>query len=104
MEAAWIEGIAAMARAGAGSSSMKSSSVGGLTAAMAAGIGGSAGVVGRRPGVTVRLPQAVRSLKAIGMAVSEADLVHRGMVYDLEVDTANAESLERARIIAAHVR
>ncbi|MFD2470668.1 phosphotransferase-like protein [Amycolatopsis silviterrae] len=58
LEAAWIEGVAAMARAGA---------------------------------------------RAIGMAASQAEVVHRGMVYDVEVDTTRTESLECARTIAAQV-
>jgi chloramphenicol 3-O phosphotransferase len=30
-------------------------------------------------------------------------VVHQGVVYDLEVDTTRAESMECARVIAAHV-
>jgi chloramphenicol 3-O phosphotransferase len=37
------------------------------------------------------------------MAASQADVVHQGVVYDLEVDTTHAESMECARTIAAHV-
>ena len=37
-----------------------------------------------------------------GMAVSQAELVHRGVVYDLEVDTTHTEALVCARTIAAH--
>ena len=36
------------------------------------------------------------------MAVSQAELVHRGVVYDLEVDTTHTEALVCARTIAAH--
>jgi chloramphenicol 3-O phosphotransferase len=32
-----------------------------------------------------------------------ADMVHRGVAYDLEVDTTYAELTDCARIIAAHV-
>jgi chloramphenicol 3-O phosphotransferase len=35
------------------------------------------------------------------MAVSQAEMVHRGVVYDLEVDTTHTESLVCARTIAA---
>jgi chloramphenicol 3-O phosphotransferase len=38
------------------------------------------------------------------MAAAQADVVHQGVVYDLEVDTTHTESLECARLIAAHVR
>ncbi|MFJ1827671.1 chloramphenicol phosphotransferase, partial [Streptomyces sp. NPDC088178] len=38
-----------------------------------------------------------------GMAASQADVVHRGVLYDLEVDTTRSESMECARIIADRV-
>jgi chloramphenicol 3-O phosphotransferase len=37
------------------------------------------------------------------MAVSQAEIVHQGVTYDLEVDTTHTESMECARAIAAHV-
>jgi chloramphenicol 3-O phosphotransferase len=37
------------------------------------------------------------------MAVAQAEVVHQGVDYDLEVDTTHAESLECARTIAGHV-
>lgn len=37
------------------------------------------------------------------MAVSQAEVVHRGVVYDVEVDTTHAESLACAEAIAARV-
>jgi chloramphenicol 3-O phosphotransferase len=37
------------------------------------------------------------------MAASQADVVHEGVFYDLEVDTTHTESLVCARAIAAHV-
>jgi hypothetical protein len=37
-------------------------------------------------------------------AESLAEVVHRGVVYDLEVDTTHTESLDCARAIAAHVK
>jgi chloramphenicol 3-O phosphotransferase len=39
-----------------------------------------------------------------GMAASQADVVHQGVAYDLEVDTARAESMECARAIAVHAK
>lgn len=44
-----------------------------------------------------------RTLEAAWMAVSQAEVVHQGVVYDLEVDTTHTESLACARIIAARV-
>jgi chloramphenicol 3-O phosphotransferase len=38
------------------------------------------------------------------MALSQAEVVHQGVVYDVEVDTTHAESLECARAIAARAR
>lgn len=35
-----------------------------------------------------------------GMAASQAEIVHQGVVYDLEVDTSHTESLDCARTIA----
>jgi chloramphenicol 3-O phosphotransferase len=37
------------------------------------------------------------------MAMSQAEVVHQGVVYELEVDTTHAEALVCARIIATHV-
>ncbi|GAA3485283.1 hypothetical protein GCM10018966_098160 [Streptomyces yanii] len=46
--------------------------------------------------------EIARGDRVTGMAASQADVVHRGVVYDLEVDTTHAESMECARAIAAH--
>jgi chloramphenicol 3-O phosphotransferase len=37
------------------------------------------------------------------MAASQAEMVHRGVSYDLEVDTTHGESMECAQAIAARV-
>jgi chloramphenicol 3-O phosphotransferase len=37
------------------------------------------------------------------MAASQADGVHEGVLYDLEVDTTHTESLVCARTVAAHI-
>lgn len=47
--------------------------------------------------------EIARGDRARGMAASQADMVHRGVSYDLEVDTTQAEPLACARTIAAHV-
>ena len=59
--------------------------------------------------VAVRCDSAVAAGREIargdriqGMAVSQADLVHRGVVYDMEVDTTHTEALVCAQFIAAH--
>jgi chloramphenicol 3-O phosphotransferase len=38
------------------------------------------------------------------MAAGQAELVHQGVVYDLEVDSSRAQALDCARLIAARVR
>jgi chloramphenicol 3-O phosphotransferase len=47
--------------------------------------------------------EVARGDRVTGMAAAQAEIVHRGVVYDLEVDTTHLESLECARAIAAHV-
>lgn len=44
-----------------------------------------------------------RGDRARGMAEQQAEVVHKGVVYDLEVDTTHTESLECARTIAKAV-
>lgn len=60
--------------------------------------------------VAVRCDSAVAAGREIargdrvgGMAASQADAVHKGVVYDLEVDTTHTEALACARTIAAQV-
>ncbi|MEU3839283.1 chloramphenicol phosphotransferase CPT [Streptomyces sp. NPDC028635] len=107
LEAAWIEGITAMARAGArvivdevflgGADSQRrwQQTLGDLRVLWVGVRCDSAVAAGR---------EVARGDRVIGMAASQADLVHRGVVYDLEVDTTHTESMECARAIAAHVR
>ncbi|MFJ1601256.1 chloramphenicol phosphotransferase CPT [Streptomyces sp. NPDC088261] len=107
LEAAWKEGVAAMARAGAGvivddvflggpeSQERWRKALGGLDVLW----------VGVRCETAVAEGRGVaRGDRAPGMAASQAEVVHRGVVYDVEVDTTHAESLDCARIIAAHVK
>lgn len=48
--------------------------------------------------------EVARGDRVKGMAESQADVVHQGVRYDLEVDTTHTEALACARTIAAHVR
>jgi chloramphenicol 3-O phosphotransferase len=55
----------------------------------------------------VRWLRAARSPggdRVTGMAASQAELVHRGVAYDVQVDTTHTEALECARVIAGRVR
>jgi chloramphenicol 3-O phosphotransferase len=47
--------------------------------------------------------EIVRGDRVRGMAEQQAELVHKGVIYDLEVDTTHTEALDCARAIAAHV-
>ncbi|MEU3558231.1 chloramphenicol phosphotransferase CPT [Streptomyces fragilis] len=107
LEAAWTEGIVTMARAGArvivdevflgGAQSQQRwlRALGGLDALWVGVRCDSAVASGREIARGDRVP---------GMAASQADLVHQGVAYDLEVDTTRTESLACARAIAARVR
>jgi chloramphenicol 3-O phosphotransferase len=106
LEAAWMTGIAAMAQAGA-HIVLDEVFLGGVVSQRR-----WQNALGPLPvlWVGVRCDREVAAAREIargdrilGMAASQADLVHEGMVYDVEVDTAQIEALECARIIAAHI-
>ncbi|MFJ8362402.1 chloramphenicol phosphotransferase CPT [Streptomyces sp. NPDC093984] len=107
LEAAWMEGVAAMARAGArvivddvflgGAASQQrwQKALSGLDVLW----------VGVRCESTVAAGREIaRGDRARGMAALQAEVVHRGVVYDLEVDTTHTESLECARTVAARTK
>jgi chloramphenicol 3-O phosphotransferase len=106
LEAAWMAGIAATARAGArviidevflgGAASQQrwQQALGGL-AVLWVGVRCASAVAAGR--------EIARGDRTPGMAASQAAVVHEGVRYDLEVDTTHAESLACARTIAAHV-
>ncbi|MEV0112797.1 chloramphenicol phosphotransferase CPT [Streptomyces sp. NPDC050844] len=107
LEAAWTEGIVAMARAGAriivddvflgGVSSQErwQKALGELDV-LWVGVRCDSGVAAGR--------EIARGDRAQGMAALQADAVHKGVTYDLEVDTTHTESLVCAQTIAARVR
>jgi chloramphenicol 3-O phosphotransferase len=104
LEAAWIEGVAAMARAGArvivdeiflgGAASQQrwQKALAGLDVLWVAVRCDSAVAAGR---------ELAGGDRVQGMAASQAEVVHQGVAYDLGVDTTHTEALECARIIAA---
>ncbi|WP_069812209.1 chloramphenicol phosphotransferase CPT [Streptomyces sp. TP-A0874] len=106
LEGAWIEGVAAIARAGA-RVIVDEVFLGGADSqqrwrealhgrgVLWVGVRCDSGVAAGR--------EVARGDRIAGMAASQAALVHRGVVYDLEVDTTKAESMECARLIAEHV-
>ena len=48
--------------------------------------------------------EIARGDRVAGQAASQAEAVHQGVVYDLQVDTTYTEAVECARAIAACVR
>ncbi|MCO5993325.1 chloramphenicol phosphotransferase CPT [Actinoallomurus rhizosphaericola] len=107
LEAAWIEGVAAMARAGAriivdevflGGAFSQRRWEKALDTLEVLWVG-----VRCEPAIAAGR-EIARGDRVIGMAASQAKIVHQGVVYDLQVDTTRTESLECARTIAAHVR
>ncbi|MEU6016786.1 chloramphenicol phosphotransferase CPT [Streptomyces sp. NPDC047515] len=106
LETAWIEGVATMARAGArvivdevflgGAESQRrwQKALDGVEV-LWVGVRCESEVAAAR--------EVARGDRITGMAASQADVVHRGVFYDLEVDTTRSESMECARIIADRV-
>ena len=106
LDAAWVAGIVAMCRAGAnvivddvflgGAASQQRwrDAVGDLEVLW----------VGVRcdPAVAAGREMA-RGDRVTGMAVLQAEVVHEGVKYDVEVDTTHTESLDCARTIARHL-
>jgi chloramphenicol 3-O phosphotransferase len=107
LEAAWIEGIAQMARAGAriivdevflggAASQQRWKDALGALEVLWVGVRCEAAVAAGR--------EIARGDRVGGMAESQAELVHQGVEYDLQVDTTRAEALECARTIAGFMR
>ncbi|MGB3441946.1 MAG: chloramphenicol phosphotransferase CPT [Actinophytocola sp.] len=106
IEAAWIAGIVAMVGAGArvvvdevflgGAESQGRwrSALGDLPT-LWVGVRCDAAVAAAR--------EAARGDRVAGMAASQAELVHRGVTYDIEVDTTHTEAMTCAKTIAGYV-
>jgi chloramphenicol 3-O phosphotransferase len=106
LEAAWTEGVAAMVRAGArviiddvflgaaASQQRWQKALGGVSV-LWVGVRCDRAVAAGR--------EVARGDRTRGMAALQADMVHQGVVYDLEVDTTHTEALDCARSIAAQV-
>ncbi|HUQ61641.1 chloramphenicol phosphotransferase CPT [Lentzea sp.] len=107
LEDAWMAGVAAMVRAGArvivddvflgGTESRQrwAKALDGLDVVWV-GVRCAAAVAAGR--------ELARGDRVVGMAEVQADLVHRGMTYDVEVDTEVAEAVECAKVIVESVR
>lgn len=107
LEDAWIEGVAAMARAGArvivdevflGGTESRARWEKALHGLDVVWVGV------RCDAVVAAGRELARGDRVAGMAEMQAELVHRGMSYDVEVDTTHTEALECAQAIAEYVR
>ncbi|MFJ2739895.1 chloramphenicol phosphotransferase CPT [Streptomyces sp. NPDC087440] len=108
LQDAWTAGVVAMVRAGARVVVDEVFLGGGAGQdRWEAALGGDVEVlwVGVRCDADVAAGREVaRGDRAGGMAAGQAEVVHRGMRYDLEVDTTHTEAMECARRIAAQVK
>ncbi|WP_042392912.1 chloramphenicol phosphotransferase CPT [Streptacidiphilus carbonis] len=106
LDAAWVAGVAATVRAGArviiddvflggAASQQRWREALGELPVLWVGV--------RCDGVVAAGREVARGDRVRGMAAAQAEAVHKGVVYDLEVDTTRTESLECARSIAARV-
>jgi chloramphenicol 3-O phosphotransferase len=104
LERAWLVGVVAMVRAGAriiidevflsgGTSQQRWLDALGEVPALWVGVHCDAAVAAGR--------EIARGDRVPGMAVAQAELVHKGVRYDVEVDTTHTESTDCATIIAA---
>lgn len=106
LQLAWLAGIAAMARAGARVIVDDVFLNGAVSQERLRGRFAGLRVlwVGVRCAPDVAAGREIaRGDRVLGMAVSQAEIVHQGVVYDVEVDTGHTESLDCARAIAGCV-
>ncbi|MGP3915058.1 chloramphenicol phosphotransferase CPT [Nonomuraea sp. 10N515B] len=107
LDAAWMEGVAATARAGAGvivddvflggaASQQRWQKVLAGLDVLWVGVRCERAVAAGR--------EVARGDRVQGMAALQAEVVHQGVVYDLEVDTTHTEALDCAQRIATHIR
>ena len=106
LEATWIAGMAAMANAGArividevflggAASQQRWKNALGTLQVLWVGVRCDARIAAAR--------ELARGDRIAGMAASQAEVVHRGVAYDLQVDTTHTEALECAQAIAARL-
>lgn len=106
LDAAWVEGIVAMCRAGAhvivddvflggaGSQQRWRDALGDVEV-LWVGVRCDAAVAAGR--------EMARGDRVTGMAALQAEIVHEGVKYDVEVDTTDTESVDCAHTIARHL-
>jgi len=107
LEATWIAGMAAMVNAGArividevflggAASQQRWKNALGTLQVLWVGVRCDARIAAAR--------ELARGDRIAGMAASQAEVVHRSVAYDLQVDTTHTEALECAQAIAARLR
>jgi chloramphenicol 3-O phosphotransferase len=105
-EAAWLSGIAAMAREGArviyddvflsgGASQQRLRERFEGVEVLWVGVRCDPEVAAGR--------EIARGDRTPGMAVAQAEIVHQGVAYDLEVDTSHTAAIDCACVIAGHI-
>jgi len=106
IEAAWMTGVAAMTQAGAriiiddvflGGAASQQRTRGHLAGLEVLWVG-----VRCDPQIAAGR-EIARGDRVTGMAASQAETVHQGVVYDIEVDTSHTEPMGCARAIASRV-
>jgi chloramphenicol 3-O phosphotransferase len=106
LEAAWVAGIVAMCRAGArviiddvflggAASQQRWRDVVGDIEVLWVGVRCDPAVAAGR--------EIARGDRVTGMAALQAEIVHEGVKYDVEVDTTHTESIDAAHTIARHL-
>jgi chloramphenicol 3-O phosphotransferase len=106
LDEAWAAGVAAMAQAGAriivddvflggAASQQRWQQALGTLRVLWVGV--------RCDGAVAVAREMARGNRPAGMAGAQAEVVHQGVTYDVEVDTTHTEALDCARAIAARV-
>jgi chloramphenicol 3-O phosphotransferase len=106
LEAAWYHGIAAIARAGVGVIVDDVFLSGGASQArLRQALSGLEVLwVGVRcDGAVAAARETARSDRVAGMAAAQAEVVHQGVVYDIEIDTTAGSARACAEIVRARV-
>lgn len=104
LEAAWYDGIAAIARAGVGVIIDEVFLDGGASQArLRRALSGLEVVwIGVRcDGAVAAAREATRPARVTGMAAAQAEVVHEGVDYDIELDTTTASARACAQVVLA---
>lgn len=104
---AWYRGLAAIAAAGVGlvlDEVFLRGAAGQTELCRCAGRVGRGAVAVRCDPAVAAAREGARGDRVVGMATSQADLVHRGVIYDVEVDTTSTSASDCAQLVLDHIR